>query len=1034
MSERILRALMQLFAIISIVDSDAEDNTEQAESDSDKGRSIVEAFLKTELNALLVRQYLEMFQEYLDTHHGNSLKKDGARKRTSVNSVKILRICTQINEELTQRQKIIVLLRIFEFIYANKRFTQQEYEFVSTVAETFNVSIEEYTALRMFIDEDQAVSSDRVNLLHVSGKKINLKLAHQLNFEGLAHNIRIIRIESVNIMFFRYFGTDELLLNGQSINNERCYIFNQGASIKTSKIPSLYYSDAVGQYLDSEDHIKLDLRVEHVEYKFKSGKIGIHDLSFNVQSGKLVGIMGGSGAGKSTLLNILNGNNAPTSGVVSINGINIHTEKSKIEGVIGFVSQDDLLIEELTVFQNLFYNARLCFKDLSVLQIEKKVNELLISIGLFEAKDLKVGSPLEKTISGGQRKRLNISLELIREPGVLYLDEPTSGLSSRDSENIIDLLKELALKGKLVFVVIHQPSSDIFKMFDKLMLLDQGGYPIYDGQPIDAVVYFKTHASHVNCDERECSVCGNVNPEQIFNIIEARIVDEFGAATKERKITAEEWNDRYIKQKHTDNFPHETKVPSSTFRIPGKRKQFAIYFKRDVLSKSTNAQYLLLNFLEAPILAVLLGFFVKFFKSFENKGQEYSFYDNANLPPYLFISVVVALFIGLTLAAEEIIRDKKILKRESFLNLSRGSYLASKIIVLFFISAFQTLTFVLVGNLILEIEGMWFEFWLILFSTSCVANLMGLNISAGFNSIKVIYLAIPILIIPQLLFSGVIVKFDKLHPWFAIQDEVPFIGNVMVSRWSYEALAVTQFKHNVLESEFFELNQIKSNAGWKRDYWIPAMKSKIEFLRQSSKYPKKEVDAAYEILANEIRREENEWGNLKCNNCLLGIENKKLEKSLALEKELLEYLSVLTSQFNSSFNKATAEIDAKIAKIGTKKFALMKMSVMNEALSDYATNRIEIDKLVEENHRFIQKEDPIYIEPSGKRFLDAQFYAPNKYFMGTKVDTMWANVIVLWLMGFALTITLYYDSLARLLAWFGGLYERRKEKKQLKNS
>jgi ABC-type multidrug transport system ATPase subunit len=142
--------------------------------------------------------------------------------------------------------------------------------------------------------------------------------------------------------------------------------------------------------------------------------------------------MGGSGTGKSTFLNILNGNYKPSSGSVTINGIDIHKQKELIEGVIGFISQDDLLIEELTVYQNLFFNAKLCFNNLSERQIQKKVLEVLSSLGLSEAKDLIVGNPLEQTISGGQRKRLNIALELIREPSVLFVDEPTSGLSSRD--------------------------------------------------------------------------------------------------------------------------------------------------------------------------------------------------------------------------------------------------------------------------------------------------------------------------------------------------------------------------------------------------------------------------------------------------------------------------------------------------------------------------------------------------------------------------------------------------------------------------
>ena len=119
----------------------------------------------------------------------------------------------------------------------------------------------------------------------------------------------------------------------------------------------------------------------------------------------------------------------------------------------------------------------------------------------------------------------------------MFVDEPTSGLSSRDSENIMDLLKILALKGKLIFVVIHQPSSDIFKMFDKLIILDVGGYPIYNGNPIDAVIYFKKLVNHVNADQSECGTCGNVNPEQIFNIIDMKVVDEYGNITPNRKIS-----------------------------------------------------------------------------------------------------------------------------------------------------------------------------------------------------------------------------------------------------------------------------------------------------------------------------------------------------------------------------------------------------------------------------------------------------------------------------------------------------------------
>ena len=131
----------------------------------------------------------------------------------------------------------------------------------------------------------------------------------------------------------------------------------------------------------------------------------------------------------------------------------------------------------------------------------------------------------------------------------MFLDEPTSGLSSRDSENILDLLNDLTRKGKLLFIVIHQPSSDIFKMFDKLIILDTGGYLIYNGNPIESIEYFKRKIEQANYNESECYVCGNVNPEQIFNIVETRVFTESGQPTDTRRISPADWSNHYKAEK-----------------------------------------------------------------------------------------------------------------------------------------------------------------------------------------------------------------------------------------------------------------------------------------------------------------------------------------------------------------------------------------------------------------------------------------------------------------------------------------------------
>lgn len=1006
---------MQLFAIIAKVDELREDDTSGAIRSS-KGKSIVELFLRQELNATLVNEYLLKFNDFLTTHHGSTKKKDGKRKRTSVNSVKILRICSQINEELTRRQKIIVVVRLLEFINANDVVTEQEHEFVTTVAETFNVSMEEYNAIKVFVESDKAVDVNQT--LYLTNTKENTFInAKQIYVEGLDEMIRIIHVESVNMFFLHYLGKEVLTLNGQVVPNDRQHIFTQGSSLKTPKINTVYYSDIISKFLTDENREKITFNCNNVVYKFKGGKIGLQNIDFKENNGKLLGIMGGSGAGKSTLLNVLNGNYKPTEGKVTINGIDIHNDKDQIEGVIGFVSQDDLLIEELTVFQNLYFNAKLCFKELSNSQVAKKVLHILNSIGLYDSKDLKVGNPLDKTISGGQRKRLNIALELIREPSVLFVDEPTSGLSSRDSENIMDLLKELALKGKLVYVVIHQPSSDIFKMFDKLMILDMGGYPIFYGNPVDGVVHFKTLINHVNCEERECETCGNVNPEQIFNIIEAKVVDEYGNLTSNRKTTAQEWNKKYIEMRPKEEAQDYNEKPNISFQIPSKIKQFIVYFKRDVLAKFTNKQYILINLIEAPLLALILAFFVKFFEYTPGDDTGFTFSENENLPQFLFISVVVALFIGLTVAAEEIIKDRKILKRESFLNLSKGSYLFSKISIMFLISAVQMLFFVLVGNFVLEIKGMWFEYWAILFSTSCFANLLGLNISSTFDNAKVIYILIPVMIIPQLLFSGVIVKFDKLNPIFSQEDSVPWIGNVMASRWAYEALAVTQHKHNDFQAPFFALNSKISTASWKRDYWIPDLKNRLDIIQNNIDNPEKKesVAKAFKVLKTEIAKEEAYYdpNDFSCINCIEGLKTGTVTKET--RENIHYFLEVLRKQYNADVNDAMQAVELKIKEIGEEKYKTLKDNHLNKSLADFVTNRNELKKKVEKNGRLIQKDDPIYLSPTNKSLLDAHFYAPNKKIFGTMVDTFNANLLVIWIMTILLTITLYFDAFRNLI-------------------
>jgi len=1020
MSESILKALMRLFALVIDID--------QEKVITEKEKGIVRAFLSRQLSSDITEKYMEIFNEYLDLYHKDEIEKDSKRdrKRTSLASVKILGICEQINKELEQRQKVYVILQLIEFISMDKSVTEKENDFLESVASAFNIPSGEFLNIKGFITSPVKEIYDRTRILVIDNQEnAPYKDVKHICNKNLSGEIVFLNIPHTNTYTLRYIGKDNLYLNCQIIMPKVAYTFDRGASIRSSNIETVYYSDIAGKFSTIGSDSKVSIRANNVVFRFKNSDNGIQNFCFYEESGQLVGIMGGSGVGKSTLLNVLNGNLKPMMGEVLINGYNLYdeNEKKKLQGVIGYVPQDDLLIEELTVFQNLYFNAKLCLNEFSEEKIAEVVNNILEDLDLKEIKDLKVGNPLNKVISGGQRKRVNIALELLREPSILFIDEPTSGLSSVDSEVVMNLLKEQTFKGKLIIVNIHQPSSDLYKMFDKVIILDKGGYQIYYGNPGDAIIYFKTLSHHANADEDQCTKCGNVNPDQVLQIIEAKVLNENGKLTRTRKVSPREWFELFREKVSIDHEikSQKEKIPRNYYSIPGLFSQLKIFFNRDFRSKLADTQYILISLFEAPLLALILGFFTKYIKGQPGHPNEYILENNENLPAYLFMSVVVALFLGLIGSSEQIIKDRKILKRESFLNLSRFSYLNSKIMIMFLLSAIQSISYVLVGNLILGIKGMTFSYWLALFSTSCFANMMGLNISSGFNSVITIYILIPFLLIPQLLLGGIIVKFDKLHRSLASYEYVPVIGDLMASRWAYEALVVEQFKNNAYEKIFYPTNEKISNVEYGFRFLIPELKNVVTET-QINISANKNTDATEQnlkLINNQIKYFRSNVPFVKTN--LPEELNKSFlnDNTLNEIKNWLDELRFFYSKQNDTAVDVRENIIGELArKLGGNEAAYnFKSRYNNISLTDLATNKKETEGIMRYKDKLIRKFKPVYMQPTS-RAGRAQFYAPVKILGNKAFDTLTFNVIVLWIMSFVLYFTLYFDVIRKIIAYF----------------
>jgi ABC-type multidrug transport system ATPase subunit len=963
----------------------------------------IKDFLKTsilkELSPQIMAESLRLFNEY---HSEYSSIKDSPDHQYTLQS--LFQTIQEIDRDISTKQRFLILLRLLLFEKNILRYPIEKdknvldfTQVLSFLVENFRINPQEYLNCRGFISNKLYMVPDKRKLLVIGNKKsfdLDIVFLHKENFPG---QLYFFYIESTNTLLFNYKGSHTLFYNNQLVFSDHVYFFTKGTSLKGESFEPIYYNQVLQRFLVNQN-VNLNVNVKNVDFRFHKSNNGIHNLSINLVSEQLIGIIGRSGVGKSTLINLLIGNVKPQQGSITINGLDLHHDSEKLDGLIGYVPQDDLLIEELSVFTNLFLNAQLCFDNLSPQALLEKVNNILVDLDLYEARDLKVGSPLSRYISGGQRKKLNIALELIREPWILFADEPTSGLSSSDSEEIMQLLSEQSSKGRIVVINIHQPSSDIFKLFDKIIVLDKEGYPVYFGNPLDALSYFNDFNQRISTSADYCNICENVNPEAIFKILEEKKTNQFGEYTKDRKTAPAEWH-KYFVEKNNNHKKAETQpavLPKVEFNKPDSFKQFIIFGKRNLLSKLANLQYMSMALLISPLLAALLATLCRFNSPGENISP-YVFALNDNIPSYLFMSVIVALFVGLIISAEEIIRDSKILLRESYLKLSKFSYLNSKVVYLFALSALQSMLYVVIGNSILEIHGMTLYFWIILFSTSCFANMLGLLISSVFTTVVAIYITVPLIIVPQILLSGVVVNYDKLNRIVSEKEFVPVVGDIMASRWAYEALIVTQFSRNDFQKHYFNVEKQESNTKFNLLFILPEAKNGIQELKalnnNSIKYKNN-----WALLNDEINILKQTDYSRELSNIVIKPENFQLiERKLDVLNDLLPEM---LNKFSQSKDSITRELVTKFGDVN--RYLEFKNRYYNNSLADLVLKRKELESFIKSDNSIIRKMEPIYQLP-GSKTGRAHFLSSEKRIDGLTISTLKFNLFAIWLM----TVFLY---------------------------
>jgi ABC-type multidrug transport system ATPase subunit len=525
-----------------------------------------------------------------------------------------------------------------------------------------------------------------------------------------------------------------------------------------------------GELAQREYHGNLTIEAAGVVVNAPNGNRLIEPVSMTIFPSELIALMGPAGAGKTTLLKALNGYTKPAAGRVLFNGASLYDYYDRFRQQLGYVPQDDIVHAQLTVGEALYFSARLR-TDLSDDEIRTRTVKVLEQLRMQDKKDTIIGSAERKTLSGGQRKRVNIALELINDTPVLFLDEPTSGLSSYDAESVIELLKDLSKQGKTIITTIHQPSIHIYKQFDDLIMVnrDQGGKTgsmVYFGPAYpDSIQFF-------NPPTPGKEATAELSPEMLLS----------GVAQK----TSAQWQELYQASRYKRDFvdARSGKQPaSSSDGTPGDKPkrhfdltQWIALVRRNYKVKVRDKAQTAILLLQAPLFATLIFMVYRPLRAVNGFPE---------LTPKLagvhFLMVVAAIWFGCNNSARDIVGEWTVYKRERMVTLKLGSYVFSKLAVLFALGLFQCFSLLGIVYLALGLKSNFGLDLLVLVISAMVGTGLGLCISAFSKTTESAIALLPIVLLPIIALGG------GMRPIFQIDQKYRWVTDVVPSRWGFEA-------------------------------------------------------------------------------------------------------------------------------------------------------------------------------------------------------------------------------------------------------
>lgn len=698
----------------------------------------------------------------------------------------------------------------------------------------FRIGDEHGTLVTLVYDDGKGISSEtlpelpsipltgsRLTIGRTAGNTIVLNhpqvSGHHAALEKVEGGFRVIDTNSTNHVY----------VNGQQVANQ---LLRTGDEIRIGPYRLTYTGTELKQYNESS-HIRID--AQHLKKVGNNAVILLDDISLVIPPRKFVALVGGSGAGKSTLMDALNGLRPAHEGSVLYNGVDYYRNLAAFNTQLGYVPQEDIVHRDLTVERALYYAARLRLPgDFTREQIQWRIDEVLEDVEMTERRNLLVSK-----LSGGQRKRVSIALELLANPSVFFLDEPTSGLDPGLDRKMMSLLRRLADRGRTIILVTHATNN--INACDYVCFLAQGGRLAYFGPPNDAKVYFdKTDFAEIYSTLEPTREHPDI-PEQAEARFRAspdysRYVAD---ALKEGQTLPARRQTGSVKQDATEKSQHRVKHGNAW-------SQFLLLSTRYLELLKNDRGNLLILLLQAPVIAIMLVLMVRFevgpgvfdagslvqcrtqiltsagplalpqaqqteqidcqqvltFLQTNPAGQSFAQQKGgssqalqdfilpgpgADAQKVLFIMAFATVLFGCINGAREIVKEAPIYKRERTVNLGILPYMFSKIVVLGVLCLFQSAVLVLVVQVGEPLkQGIFLppllETYITLALTSLAGLMIGLTISAIAPNTDRAISFVPIILIPQVIFSGAII---------ALKDWVTQVmAAIFPTRWAMAAL------------------------------------------------------------------------------------------------------------------------------------------------------------------------------------------------------------------------------------------------------